>query len=164
MFILTTLNLLDNELERIGLALSRLSDEQLWHKLKDETNSVGNLCLHLAGNEYHSIVSSIGGEPYVRERSAEFLMENGYTRRELSERLYSVREKSREVLAALSEEDLYREVYVYYPPEAGIASYTRKMMDLLYHVTAHYAYHTGQIVYITRMLQKHNEHLLKWRH
>lgn len=164
MFIPMTLKMLDHELERIGLALSRLSDEQVWHKLKDGTNSVGNLCLHLAGNEYHSIVSSIGGKPYVRERSAEFLMENGYTGRELSERLHSVREKSREVLAAFTEDDLYREVHVYYSPEAGIASYSRQMMDLLYHVTAHYAYHTGQIVYITRMLQEQNEHVLKWRH
>lgn len=164
MFIPMTLKLLDIELEKIGLALTRLSDEQLWYKLKDGTNSVGNLCLHLAGNEYHSIVSSIGEHPFVRDRSAEFLMENGYTCRELSVRLYSVREKSREVLAALSEDDLYREVHVYYPPEAGVASYTRQMMDFLYHVTTHYAYHTGQIVYITRLLQEQNEHLLKWRH
>jgi hypothetical protein len=60
LFIAMTLNLLDKELEKNQLALSRISDEALWKKLREGTNSIGNLCLHLAGNEYHNIVSSIG--------------------------------------------------------------------------------------------------------
>jgi uncharacterized damage-inducible protein DinB len=165
LFIVMTLNMLDKELEKIQLALSRISDDEaLWKKLREGTNSVGNLCLHLASNEYHNIVSSIGGYPYMRERSAEFLAEGGYTCRELSEYLPTVREKSREVLTALSGDDLGREIYVNYPPETGITSSSRQMMELLYHVTVHYSYHTGQIVYITRLIQQENENLLKWRH
>jgi uncharacterized damage-inducible protein DinB len=164
LFIAMTLNLLDKELEKNLLALSRISDEALWKKLREGTNSIGNLCLHLAGNEYHNIVSSIGGYPYVRERSAEFLAEGGYTCRELSEYLSAVREKSHEVLTALSEDDLGREININYPPEAGIISYSRQMRELLYHVSVHYAYHTGQIVYITRLIQEGNGNLLKWRH
>jgi uncharacterized damage-inducible protein DinB len=159
-----TLNLLDQELEKIRVALTRISDEALWQKLREGTNSIGNLCLHLAGNEYHNIAGSIGGEPFVRERSAEFLAEGGCTCREMTDRLTSVREKSRKVLTALTENDLYREVNINYPPEAGIASYSRQIMELLYHVTVHYAYHTGQILYITRLIQEKNGHLLKWRH
>jgi uncharacterized damage-inducible protein DinB len=164
LFIDMTLNFLDKELEKNQLALSRISDKALWKKLREGTNSVGNLCLHLAGNEYHNIVSSIGGYPYVRERSAEFLAEGGYTCRELTEYLSTVREKSREVLTSLSEDDLGREIIISYPPGAGINSYSKQMMELLYHVTVHYAYHTGQIVYLTRLNQEGNENLLKWKH
>ncbi|MFD0676115.1 MULTISPECIES: DinB family protein [unclassified Paenibacillus] len=164
MFIPMTLNLLDKELEKIQLALTRISDEVLWKKLREGTNSVGNLCLHLAGNEYHNIVNSIGGYPYIRERSAEFLAEGGYTCKELSEHLNAVREKSREILGTLSEEDLHREVTVYYPPDAGIASSNRQLMELLYHVTVHYSYHTGQIMYMTRIFQVENVNILRWKH
>ncbi|NOU96347.1 DUF1572 domain-containing protein [Paenibacillus sp. LMG 31456] len=164
MFIPMTLNLLDKELEKIQLALTRIPDELLWKKLREGTNSIGNLCLHLAGNEYHNIANSIGGYPYMRERSAEFLAEGGYTCKELSEHLYAVREKTREVMAALSEDDLSRDVNVYYSQGAGIASSTRQMMELLYHVTVHYSYHTGQIMVMTKILQEKNVNILKWNH
>ncbi|SFM22517.1 Uncharacterized damage-inducible protein DinB (forms a four-helix bundle) [Paenibacillus sp. 1_12] len=164
MFINLTLQLLDKELEKIQLALLRISDEALWTRLREETNSIGNLCLHLSGNEYHNIANSIGGYPYERERSVEFLAEAGYTCRELSEHLTSVREQSRIVLAALSERDLHREVNIVYPSGAGIASYSRSIQELLYHMTVHYSYHTGQIVYIARQIQGENVHVLKWRH
>lgn len=164
MFALLTLKLLDNELEKIQLALSRLSDEAVWRKVKEGTNSIGNLCLHLAGNEYHNIACSIGGHPYVRDRSAEFLAEGGPAHKELSEQLALVRSKSREVLSSISMEELTRDVNVNYPPDAGIASFTRPMQELLYHTTVHYGYHTGQIVYMTRLLQEQDSHVLRWRH
>ncbi|CAG7646317.1 DinB family protein [Paenibacillus allorhizosphaerae] len=164
MFTLMTLTLLDNELDKIRIALSRLSDEAVWRKGKEGTNSIGNLCLHLAGNEYHNIACSIGGHPYVRERSAEFLAEGGPTCKELADQLVRVRSMSREVLSGLTEEDMGRIVHVTYPPGAGIASYSRPIGELLYHATVHYAYHTGQIVYMTRLLQEQDGHILKWRH
>jgi uncharacterized damage-inducible protein DinB len=164
MFIRMTLQLLDTELEKIQTALDRISDEEVWKKLREGTNSIGNLCLHLAGNEQHNIISSIGGRPFSRERSAEFLAEGGLPCSELAARLHEVREKSREVLTALTEEDLSRDVLIVYPQSAGIASSTKKIMELMYHVTTHYGYHTGQIVYMARLIQQQNEHLLKWRH
>lgn len=164
MFIAMTLTFLDQELDKISNALSRIKDEDVWEKLKEGTNSIGNLCLHLAGNEYHSIVSSIGGQLFTRERSAEFLAEGGYSCKELYRRLAHVREQSRAILTALSEEELDREVTVHYPPDAGIATYNRSISRLLYHLTVHYAYHTGQIVYMARLLQERNDNILKWKH
>ncbi|CAG7627948.1 hypothetical protein PAESOLCIP111_02969 [Paenibacillus solanacearum] len=164
MFTIMTLQLLDNELNKIQSALARLSDEDVWCKGKEGMNSIGNLCLHLAGNEYHSIACSIGGHPYVRERSAEFLAADGPSCQELAERLATVRSVSREVLSGLSEEDMKRIVQVTYSPGAGIASYAKPVGELLYHATVHYAYHTGQIVYMARLLQERDSHILKWRH
>ncbi|WP_232697450.1 DinB family protein [Brevibacillus daliensis] len=163
-FYLQTLNLLDTELDRIQIALNTLPRDMLWKKVRDQTNSVGNLCLHLAGNEYQNMVSGIGGKPFIRERSAEFLAEGGRTREELLVYLMEVRGQTRDVFTNLTEDDLMREVFISYPPDAGIASFSRSLLDLVYHTTAHCSYHTGQIMYITKILQSENKHLLSWRH
>ncbi|MDR7315839.1 DinB family protein [Brevibacillus nitrificans] len=159
-----TLQLLDTELDRIHVALDRLSHERIWKKGRESTNSIGNLCLHLAGNEYQNVVSAIGNKPFVRERSAEFLAMGSYTSAQLRERLFDVRAQSRQVIEKLTEEDFHREVTIAYPPGAGIASYQKTIMELLYHTASHYSYHTGQIVYMTRILQEGDEHLLRWKH
>ncbi|MED4583585.1 DinB family protein [Brevibacillus choshinensis] len=164
LFYKQTLNLLDTELDRIKKALDRLPEELVWKKGRDSTNSIGNLCLHLAGNEYQNVVSAIGGKPFVRERSAEFLAVGTYTSEELQNHLFRVREQSREEIERLSEEDFHREVTIVYPPGAGIASYQKTILEILFHTTSHYSYHTGQIVYMTRLLQDGDERLLRWKH
>lgn len=159
-----TMRLLDTELDRIRKALERLPEESVWKKVRSSTNSIGNLCLHLAGNEYQNIVSGIGQKPFTRERSAEFLAEGSFTSVELIEHLTQVREQARKEIELLSEMDFYREIQITYSPEAGIDSYTKTVMELLYHTVSHYSYHTGQIVYMTRILQDGDERLLKWNH
>lgn len=164
LFYKQTLHLLDTELDRIRKALERLPEEMIWRRGREGTNSVGNLCLHLAGNEYHNVVSAIGNKPFVRERSEEFLAERTHTGAELLEHLTYVREESRKEIERLTGEDLERVVTVVYPPGAEIASYQKTILEILSHTTAHYSYHTGQIVYMTRLFQSGNERLLKWKH
>lgn len=164
LFYKQTLHLLDTELDRIKKALDRLPQELVWKKGREGTNSIGNLCLHLAGNEHQNVVSAIGGSPFVRERSAEFLAEATHSNEELYARLSEVREQSRQVMALLSEADFQRVVTIEYPPGAGIDSYQKTILEILYHTTSHYSYHTGQIVYMTRLLQDGDERLLRWKH
>ena len=164
LFYKQTLNLLDTELDRIQKALERLPEELVWKKVRGSTNSIGNLCLHLAGNEYQNVVSGIGQKPFIRERSEEFLAERSFCSAELLEKLTQVREQTRKQLQRLSADDFQREVHIIYPPGAGIESYTKTIMEILYHTTSHYSYHTGQIVYMTRILQEGDERLLKWNH
>ncbi|WP_280209032.1 DinB family protein [Brevibacillus sp. AY1] len=163
-FFKQTLHLLDTELERIEKAVNRLPEEMIWRKLRGSTNSIGNLILHLAGNEYQNMVSGIGRKPFIRERSAEFLAEGGHTAAGLLEWLKEVREQTRSELQGLTAEDFEREVHICYPPDSGIASYSRPLMELVYHTTAHYSYHTGQIVYMAKLLQEGEERLLQWNH
>jgi hypothetical protein len=74
---------MDKQLHRIIKSLSNLDDEMIWKRLKVSTNSVGNLCLHLAGNEYQNFVSAIGNKAFIRKRSqGEFNIEGGMTRDE----------------------------------------------------------------------------------
>lgn len=53
--------LTDSYLPRIEKSVEGLSDEQLWWRANTESNSIGNLLLHLAGNVRQWIVSGIGG-------------------------------------------------------------------------------------------------------
>lgn len=65
-FIKESLASLDTQLSIIETAVSRLTEENIWKKYKEDVNSVGNLCLHLAGSEYAFISSIIGGMPFIK--------------------------------------------------------------------------------------------------
>jgi hypothetical protein len=57
----TTSYLIDSYWPRLSVALQRLSDEDLWWRPNDASNSAGNLVLHLCGNARQWIVSGVGG-------------------------------------------------------------------------------------------------------
>lgn len=163
-FIKQTLYFMDTELARIHTSLSRLSDDDVWKKPRYSMNSVGNLCLHLAGNEYQNIVSGIGKNPFIRTRSAEFLANGNFSIQELSEKLTTTREQSRAILQMLTEEDFATIVNIHYPFDQAMKSYEKPLLDLVYHTATHYSYHTGQIVLLTKFFQNGEEHVLQWRH
>jgi uncharacterized damage-inducible protein DinB len=95
-------------------------------------------------------------------------------REELIKKLRFVRNESSSVLFTLNDEDLMREVKVYYDEEdwkrmrnsaeAGEPFYSRPIETHLFHVAEHYGYHTGQIVMITKLLQHSSDHITQYRH
>ncbi len=62
----------DDYLLKIERCLERLTDEQIWWRPNPESNSIGNLILHLCGNARQWIVSGLGGATDERHRQAEF--------------------------------------------------------------------------------------------
>ena len=62
----------DDYLPKLLHCVERMSDEDLWWRPNDVSNSVGNLVLHLCGNLRQWIVSSIGGAEFQRDRDGEF--------------------------------------------------------------------------------------------
>ena len=55
-----------------------LSEEEIWWRSNDASNSVGNLVLHLDGNVRQWIISGLGGEADRRERERwERLVQHG---------------------------------------------------------------------------------------
>jgi len=168
-------NAMDVQLRRIEVCLDRLTEEQIWERLREGMNSVGNLCVHMAGNEHQHFISGIGGKRLVRERTREFTMTGGYTRDGLVALLRSVREEARSYLTSLTEADLNRDVTIFYTvddwftmKQRGVNEqepcYTRKLGTILFLVAEHYAYHAGQIVLITKQLQATTEHVTESRH
>ncbi len=154
---------LNTQLTRIDGCLRELTEEQVWSRLTPQGNSIGNLCVHLAGSEYQHIVSGIGGKPFIRERSQEFSMSGGLTPQELRERLHAVRNQSCEALSRLTEQDLDKRVSLLFKLEdwqemKGSAArdtepcVTRSIRGHLMYTIEHYANHTGQIVLLTKWL------------
>jgi uncharacterized damage-inducible protein DinB len=148
---------MDENLARIERCLGRLPDEALWKRPRAGMNSVANLCLHLAGNESHYIGRGVGGTDYVRDRPFEFRADGGVARAEILDRLREARATTRRVVSGLQPSDLGRRVKSDHPPEPTV-------LKVILHVAEHYAYHTGQIVLLTRLLQEGEERLLQWGH
>ncbi len=129
---------------RIDTCLFQLSEEQVWARGSDNENAIGNLVLHLCGNVRQWIIAHVGGEPDTRQRDAEFAARAGLTRQQLTERLRVTVEKAIAVLEGVSAQRLSNRL--------TIQGYDVSVLDAIYHVIEHFAMHTGQIIFATKML------------
>ncbi|MCM3251696.1 MULTISPECIES: DinB family protein [Priestia] len=165
-FIKESIKSLDTQLDIIQTCISRLADDDIWKKFRQETNSIGNLCLHFAGSEYAFIVSIIGGKPFIRQRSKEFTDNRVMDSEQLIENLIFTRQQSKEVIANFDFNDLEKSIQMPSTTSALIPEpgKVQSCLSVILYAAEHYAYHTGQIVYMTKLLQMKNEHILKWRH
>jgi len=99
--------------------------------------------LHLAGNIRQWIVRHLGEKEFERDRDKEFAERLHISRGELLARLRSAIMDADAVLESFSEKKLLHQ-YV-------IQKYTVTGLEAVLHVTEHCSYHTGQIVYITKL-------------
>ncbi|HEX5965608.1 MAG TPA: DUF1572 family protein, partial [Pyrinomonadaceae bacterium] len=76
-------------LPKIERCLEQLNDEQIWWRANEESNSIGNLVLHLCGNARQWIVCGLGSAPDNRTRDAEFAQRDAIARAELLQLLRS---------------------------------------------------------------------------
>ncbi len=129
---------------RIEVCLAKLSHDQIWARGGENENAIGNLTLHLAGNVRQWIISSIGGISFARDRAAEFAARGGATGTELSTRLRSTVEEASRVILSLTTAQLTQTWL--------IQGYQPSGVEAVYHVVEHFSYHTGQIIYATKML------------
>ena len=126
-------------------AIEPLTDEQLWWRPNEQSNSIGNIVLHLSGSLNHFLNRNIGGLDYTRDRAAEFA-----ERRELPKA---------ELLAVF--DDMVAQATCTFdaltPERLGEASSEPSMhkfvLQDLVNILAHLANHAGQIVWIAKMLR-----------
>jgi len=130
--------------ERIGICLGQLNEEQIWVRGGENENALGNLVLHLCGNVRQWIVSGVGSQPDTRQRDTEFDARGGVTSAELMDRLQRTVEEAAVVIEGLSREKLVEKL--------KIQNYPVSVLEAVYHVVEHFAMHTGQILFITKML------------
>ena len=123
--------------------IERMSDEDLWWRPNEVSNSVGNLILHLCGNLRQWIVSSLGGLEFQRDRNAEFAARGPIPRTELVANLKRAVEEVDTVLAGLKAENLL--------VRFKVQKYEVSTLQAVYHVVEHFGYHLGQILYIYKM-------------
>src|SRR6267142_761255 len=137
--------LLEQYWPRLSNCVKLLSDEQVWWRPNDASNSIGNLILHLNGNVRQWLVSSFSRLDDQRNRPAEFSQRELIPASELLATLGTTLTEASDVLDSLTEADLLMTLQ--------IQGYTVSGLHAVYQVVEHFALHYGQILYVTKLLR-----------
>jgi len=125
--------------------LDMLSDEQVWWRPNEQSNSVGNIVIHISGSLNHYLNRGLGGFEYHRDRDAEFAERGPIPKAELLAIFDGMVAKAEQTLDALTIERLGDA-----SPEPRMS---KLVIDEVIAITSHFANHTGQILWITKMLR-----------
>ena len=136
--------LLGDYLPKIERCLEKLTDEQIWWRANEESNSIGNLILHLCGNARQWIICGVGGQTDNRNRDAEFEQRDVIARDELLTLLRSTLSEVETTLRTLDPSLLLE--------QRKIQGNDVELLYAIFHVTEHFSMHTGQIIVLTKML------------
>ena len=142
LFIQHSAHLLQQYQAWIERALQVFPSERLWWKPNPQTNALGHLLKHMEGNLRQWVIHGLGGQPDIRQRAREF-KDTNESLPELHYRLNETITQALRVIKHLSEENLLRTYH--------IQGFTVSGLEALYHAVEHFAYHTGQVVYLTKM-------------
>jgi uncharacterized damage-inducible protein DinB len=128
---------------KIRLAVNALPEDSLWWRPNGESNSVGNLLLHLAGNVRQWMVAGVGGASDIRHRAAEFAAQSGPSRAELLAALNQVLDDVERVLGGLTPEALLE--------RRTIQGRDITVVDAIFICVEHFSMHLGQIILIAKL-------------
>jgi uncharacterized damage-inducible protein DinB len=135
---------------KIRRCVDALPRQAVWARPNQNSNSVGNLLVHLTGNVSEWILGGVGGRSITRNRSGEFAQRGGADGAELLANLEAVLHDADTVLANLSEQDLERSIV--------IQARDTTVLGAVYHVVEHFAMHTGQIIFLTKIYAPNKIH------
>lgn len=130
-------------LPKILAAVEQLSDADIWWRPNENSNSVGNLLLHLTGNITQWIVGGVGGVPGDRNRAAEFDRRNPMNRAELLAHFTKAVHSADAALGRTGAASLAE--------PRTIQGRDVTVFSAIYHVIEHFSMHTGQILYIAKL-------------
>ena len=136
--------LTEEYLPKIERCLEQLTDEQIWWRANQESNSIGNLVLHLCGNARQWIICGLGSQPDNRNRDAEFQTSQHIQRARLLDMLRLTISDVESVLRQLRPSSLLE--------KRTIQGDEVDVLEAIFHVTEHFSMHTGQIIMVTKML------------
>lgn len=129
---------------KIERCLAALTQEQIWSRANEASNSIGNLILHLAGSSRYWAVEVVGRRPIGRVRQREFDQREPIPSDRLLTDLRRAMAEVDEVLATL--------------PEATLLETRTTRLDevtvlwSVYHLVEHFGMHTGQILTMTKAM------------
>lgn len=130
---------------QVRAAVDTLTEEQMWWRPNEESNSVGNIVLHLTGSLNHFLNRNIGGIEYARDRAAEFAERRAIPKKELLAMLDDMVARAERTFDGLTPERLG-------DPSPEPKMHSIVLEDLL-NAATHLANHAGQIVWIAKMLR-----------
>jgi hypothetical protein len=125
--------------------VEELSEEQLWWRPNEESNSIGNLVLHLSGSLRHYVSKTVGSIDYERNRPAEFNERQALPKEQV---VAIFKETIAQIKQIFESFDTKR-----FLDSTSEQAYNPTIFNLLYNVSIHIATHTGQIVFVTKMLK-----------
>jgi len=124
-------------------AMEQITDDQLFATLDEEMNSIAIIVKHMAGNmrsRWTDFLTSDGEKPN-RNRDTEFI-EPPKTRAALMQVWNEGWQRVFDALEPLSDSDLERKVTIRGEPHSVMQAINRQL--------SHYAYHSGQIVFLAK--------------
>ena len=128
-------------------AIAQLNEQELFITPDPESNSVAILMKHMAGNmrsRFRDFLTTDGEKP-DRHRDQEFEMNSGTTRADLMRTWEAGWEQIFSTISALKPEDVMRTVTIRGEPHTVLQALNRAI--------AHYAQHTGQIVFLAKHIR-----------
>ena len=133
-------------------AMAQLKDEELFIKLDPESNSIALIVKHMSGNmrsRFTEFLTTDGEKP-DRHRDQEFELNSTTKRADLTIWWEEGWARVFTAIESLKPEDLIRTVTIRGEPHTVLQAINRQI--------AHYAYHTGQIVFLAKHFRSS-----KWR-
>jgi hypothetical protein len=130
-------------MSRIETCVQNLTREQIWMRASTNQNAVGNLLLHLNGNVRQWILHGVGSQPDVRDRDGEFAAEGESGAAEMLARLRMTVDEAAALFRALPHQRLMERFWV--------QGYEVTVLAAIYHIVEHFAGHTYQIIYATKL-------------
>ena len=128
-------------------ALEQLADADLHFSPDPDSNSIVIIMKHMAGNmcsRFTEFMSTDGEKP-ERNRDGEFV-DDFNSREQLMEFWNRGWKCVFDSIESLKEEDLLKIVYIRHEPHTVIRALQRQLV--------HYAYHSGQIIFLAKQIKK----------
>jgi uncharacterized damage-inducible protein DinB len=119
--------------------LEVLSDDEIWARPGEQSNSIGNLVIHVCGSTRHFLGRGVGGSDYQRNRAAEFTERGPIPRADLLRLLDDVASEIEQALNGVTPARLLE--------SNDRTGKTFSIAQLLLRVSHHWATHAGQIVF-----------------
>lgn len=135
---------MDESLRMVKMALSKISESQIWTKPNNSLNSIGNLLLHLCGNMRQYGIASLQNTEDTRHRALEFSIDGGFTKVELLNQLEATVNEVKSSFNTISKERMVS--------KQSVQGFTLSGLGNLIHVVEHFSYHTGQIALLTKLI------------
>jgi len=130
--------------ERIIHAISQLNDKQIWLRPSDNSNSVGIILQHLAGNLNQWVYSAIGGNEFQRNRPQEFKETDRIPQKELLLEINTLSKKIQDIILQVTPESLLS--------NRRIQGFDETVMSALIAALTHLELHSGQITLIAKLM------------
>ena len=131
---------------QIRQTLEPLTDEQLWWRPNETTNSIGNIVIHLTGSLNHYLNKDFGGLDYTRDRAAEFKERRTIPKEEVLAAFDEMVANAEKTFDSLSPTRL--------ADPSTEPALNRYVFEDLLNIALHLSNHAGQIVWIVKMLRE----------